>query len=56
MSGFPPAKASRKAPVQPEEAVKNPVSTGKGGLTASIKVKNAGTTPSAGVEKNVNAF
>lgn len=59
MATFPP-KRGNKAPVNPPQVTgeRGPVSTGKGGIPASLKVKAAGTRPArgAGPDKTVNYF
>ena len=56
MAQFPPKQPKKAAPVQPVEAVKNPVSIGRGGIKASLKVKAAGSQAAQGKEKTVNEF
>lgn len=58
--GFPPARG-RKGYTENSVALPgndkcNPVSTGKGGIKASLRVKNAGSHNAPGVEKTVNLF
>lgn len=53
MSTFPPKQAAVKPQIKQYDCP--PTSTGKGGLKATIRMKNAGTIPSPGIEKNVNA-
>jgi len=54
---FPPLK-SNKQPVSPPQVTgeRGPISTGKGGIKASLKIKNASIVNAPGVEKNVNLF
>lgn len=58
--GFPPAsgsgKVSRSRAVLPGDDTGNPVSTGRGGIAASLRVKKAGTKDAPGKEKTVNEF
>lgn len=56
MSTFPPSKANQKASKPAQVVDLGPVSTGKGGIPASLKIKAAGTVNSPGVEKTVNLF
>lgn len=60
MAGFPPAKGKKSvSPAQvnlPGNDTGNPVSTGKGGIPASLKIKKAGTKDTPGVDKTVNEF
>jgi hypothetical protein len=53
---FPPAKGSGspKNVNLPGNDQGNPVSTGSGGIPASLKIKAAGTKNSPGVERDVN--
>lgn len=52
---FPPAKG--KGPIKPvyNSVETGAVSTGKGGLPASLKIKRAGTKDLPQIEKTVNA-
>jgi hypothetical protein len=52
MASFPPANAKKNAPVPVTES--GAVSTGSGGIPASLKIKAAGTKNSPGVERDVN--
>jgi hypothetical protein len=54
MATFPPAKGTKKASIPSYDCP--PVSTGKGGIPASLKVKAAGSKDAPGVEKKVNLF
>ena len=56
MSGFPPLKGNRTNPPDPSQVTgeRGPISTGNGGIKASLKIKAAGTKDSPGLEKNVN--
>jgi len=56
MSGFPPLKGGRSNPPSPAQVTgeRGPISTGNGGIKASLKIKAAGTVNSPGLEKNVN--
>ena len=54
MATFPPKGASKNAPVPTTETPA--VSTGKGGIPASLKIKAAGTKNAPGKEKTVNYF
>lgn len=58
MAGFPPKKASKARGTGVGKSPKDTpaVSTGKGGLARSIRLKNQGIVESPGVEKNVNKF
>jgi hypothetical protein len=56
MTPFPPAKGSSKRSAPPVAPEVGPVSTGKGGLKFTLKVKAAGTTNAPGVDKTVNLF
>lgn len=51
--GFPPAKGNKPIPPAPRQVTgeRGAISTGSGGLKASIAVKNAGIRPSPGIEK-----
>lgn len=53
MAGFPPKKASKK-PKGKSPGDYSTTTTGKGGIAASLRVKNAGTKDAPGVEKTVN--
>lgn len=54
MATFPPKGAKKNViVVKPDTPA---VSTGGGGIPASLKVKAAGTKDAPGLEKNVNAF
>jgi hypothetical protein len=54
MAGFPPKKASKSAPAVLADPIPGPVSTGGGGIPASLKIKAAGTKNAPGVERDVN--
>lgn len=58
--GFPPARGSKTVSESraalPGNDKGNPVSTGRGGIKASLRIKNAGCKDAPGVEKTVNLF
>lgn len=56
MSGFPPAKGNKQSVPNPPQVTgeRGPISTGSGGIKASLSVKAAGTKNYPAVEKNVN--
>lgn len=54
MAGFPPKQGGNSKPLKVVDTAT--VTTGKGGIPASLKIKAAGTKDAPGVEKNVNAF
>lgn len=58
MAGFPPAKGNRPNPPTPPQVTgeRGPISTGNGGIKASLKVKAAGTKNAPGLDKTVNLF
>lgn len=53
---FPPSKAKKNSEPKTQVEREAPVSTGKGGIPNSLKLKKAGTSNAPGVEKNVNQF
>jgi len=54
MSTFPPKKGGNTAPLKVVDNAT--VTTGNGGIKASLKVKAAGTVNSPGLDKTVNLF
>lgn len=58
--GFPPARHNGSVSASRAELsgndTKNPISTGRGGIKASLRMKNAGTKDTPGTEKTVNLF
>jgi len=58
--GFPPARNSRQVTeanaALPGNDKGNPVSSGNGGIPASLRIKKAGTKDTPGTEKTVNTF
>lgn len=57
---FPPAQGQRVLTeantALPGNDKGNPVSTGRGGIKASLRIKNAGSHDAPGTEKTVNIF
>ena len=54
MSSFPPATTPKSVPQKVVDT--STVTTGKGGIKAGLKIKNAGTKNAPGFDKTVNTF